>query len=223
MTGALEFNAELHEYRIPNGRLVPSVTQVLRATGVSVDFEQLRSMSDATRKAVDAKRDIGIALHSDAWAFDDDDLDWQTVDPRVEPYLRAWATFRANTGIIPLTRERRLFHPTYGYAGTLDGIFLATSGPLEGKRVLIDLKVGDPAHAAAHLQTAAYEAAYLAEHADESIDARWAVQLCPDRQIPYRITAYSPNPERPDAWRDLQKFLACLTVYHEQPDRRMVA
>lgn len=213
MSGAaLDFRADVHEYRL-GGVLVPSVTQVLRATGVSVDFEGLRETSDRLRDAIDLKRDLGVACHADAHAYDDDDLDWSTVDPRVEPYLRAWAVFRANTSLAPCARERRLYHPVHRYAGTLDGIFRLPSG----RQVLVDMKLGDPESAASHLQTAAYEAAYLVEHPDAEIHERWAVQLCPERQVPYRVTNYT---DRPEAWQDLHTFLCCLTVYHEQPARR---
>jgi hypothetical protein len=67
----------------------------------------------------------------DAHAFDDDDLDWHSVDPRVEPYLRAWQAFRANTGVVPITRERMVLHPGLWFAGTLDGVFL-TQGGIQG-------------------------------------------------------------------------------------------
>jgi hypothetical protein len=221
MTGAtlLTFEPELHVYRLPDGRRVPSVTQIIEAVGVSVNFDTLSTMSSQLASTIEFKRNLGVSVHADAHSFDDDDLDWSTVDPRVEPYVQAWATFRENAQLIPTTRERRVYHPRHDYAGTLDGIFEGTGGHWEGKRILIDLKVGDPADAGAHLQTAAYEAAYLAEHATERIDARWAVQLCPERAVPYRVIPYYPSADRPEAWRDFQKFLACLTVYHEQPGR----
>lgn len=206
---SLTFEPETHTYRRGDGRVVPSVTEILRAVGVSVDFDALAGVAHRVAQAIDLKRDIGTALHLDAHAFDDNDLDWTTVDPRVEPYLRAWVTFRDNTGLVPVVRERRVYHPVFSYAGTLDGIFRAPTGTL----VLVDLKVGDPADAAAHLQTAAYEAAYRAEHGGEPITDRWAVRLCPELRVPYRVSKYTD-------WRDFQKFQACLTVFFEQPTRR---
>jgi hypothetical protein len=207
------FDAALHEYRhVGTNRVVPSVTQVLKAVGVSTDFEGLSERSDRIRDAIELKRDLGTALHADAHAFDDNDLDWSTVDPRVEPYLRAWATFRENTGLVPLTRERRLYHPTFFYAGTLDGIFRTPAG----QHVLCDIKTGDPDASAGMYQTAAYEAAYKESQLCR-IDQRWAVQLTPDLKVPYRITNYSA---RQDAWRDFQKFTAFLTTYWEQACRR---
>lgn len=205
----LTFDAGLHEYRLPTGQRVPSVTEVLQAVGVSTDFEALRLGSSRIREAIDLKRDIGSALHADAHAFDDNDLVWASVDARVEPYLRAWETFRTNSGAVPLTRERAVYHPLYGYAGTFDGIFLLPNG----RTVLIDLKTGDPKDSGCAFQTAAYLEAFTAEHPDQIVHERWAVRLTPDHQIPYRITPYTD-------WSDFSHFKAFLTTYACQAERR---
>jgi hypothetical protein len=204
------FERIAHEYRLPDGRLVPSVTQILQAVGVSVDFEGLASLGRRVADAIDLKREIGTALHADAHAFDDDDLDWNTVDPRVQPYLSAWADFRENTGATPATRERRIYHPVYGYAGTLDGIFTLPNGKL----VLVDIKTGDPDDSGCAFQTAAYLAAYQHEHAlTGGLIERWGVQLTPDHAIPYRIHPYTD-------WTDFAKFQAFVTTFHHQAARR---
>jgi hypothetical protein len=71
--------------------------------------------------------------------------------------------------------------------------------------------IGDPANAGCRYQTAAYVAAYLAEHPDEHIDDRWAIQLIPDRQVPYAITSYGRY------WRDdYRTFQSFLTTYRSQ-------
>lgn len=209
----LSFNAVRHEYRVPDGRLVPSVTRVLSAVGVSTDFEALRGMSIIKAAAIDHKRLVGQACHADCHAYDDHDLDWETVHPDVLPYVRAWATFRSNLGLKPLTRERIVFHHGLYYCGMLDGIFETPAARV----VLADIKTGDPDDAAAHLQTSAYEHAYLAEHPTEVIHERWSVQLIPELQVPYRVHNYSA---RSDAWNDFRTFQACLTVYFEQPAQR---
>jgi hypothetical protein len=198
-----------HEYRRADGVVVPGVTSILKAVGVAVDFDELRAMSARIGAAVDLKREIGHALHADAHAFDDDDLDWLTVDPRVEPYLRAWATFRENSGIRPATRERLVYSSVHGYAGTLDGIFRTPDDRL----VLIDIKTGDPDHSGCQYQTAAYHAAYVAEHPGQAITERWGVQLIPDRRVPYSVRRYTD-------WRDFSTFCAFLTTYHCQAARR---
>ena len=205
----LTFDPVAHEYRLPDGRPVPSVTQILSAVGVSLDFEALAQMSARTAAAVDLKRDLGHALHADAHAFDDDDLEWATVDERVRPYLEAWVAFRANTQITPTARERRVFHPVFRYAGTLDGIFLTPNG----RRVLVDIKTGDPDDSGCRWQTAAYQYAFAIEHPREHIDERWGVRLMPGRSVPYDIAIYRD-------WRDWLAFQAFVTTFHYQAARR---
>ncbi|MGE3278121.1 MAG: hypothetical protein AB7O67_23675 [Vicinamibacterales bacterium] len=213
-TVALAFDPVRHEYRLPGGELVPSVTQILRDTGVSVDFQALSEMSADIGAAITLKRDIGTALHADAHAYDDDDLDWSTVNPLVEPYLRAWATFRANfPHLRPETRERQVFHGLYRYGGTLDGILV---NPDTGHRVLVDLKTGDPEAAGARYQLAGYQLAYQFEHPETVIHERWSVQLTPDRQVPYRVHPYH------DA-RDAQVWRSIVTTYYAQASRRRTA
>lgn len=209
----LIFLPEPHEYRLPDGRIVPSVTQILRAVGVSTDFEAIKAISRERAERIDEKRDLGTAVHADIHAFDDNDLDWETVDERVLPYVDAWSVFRENTGLVPMARERRVFSATHFFCGTLDGIFLTK----EGKTVLLDVKTGDPEAAAARFQTAAYAFAYQEEHPSTVIDERWSVQLCPERTVPYVITNYTALP---DSWRDWPKFQAFLTTYWEQAERR---
>lgn len=209
-SAALAFDPTFHEYRLPDGRQVPSVTQILSAVGVSTDFEGLMAMSAEMSRQIEARRQLGTAVHIDCHAYDDDDLVWETVDPRVLPFVRAWETFRINTGLTPLTRERKVFNPTHFYCGTLDGIFL---DPRE-RRVLVDIKIGDPEDAGGRFQTAAYEAAFAAEHPDEPINERWCVQLVPERKgMPYRVTPYTD-------WRDFPAFAAFVTTYVNQSARR---
>ena len=196
-----------HRYMADDG-VVPGVTEILSAVGVSTDFDELRAMSSRTSRAIDEKRDIGSALHADAHAYDDEDLDWFTVDPRVEPYLRAWAQFRANTCLVPITRERLVFDPHYRYAGTLDGIFQTP----QGRVVLVDIKTGDPELSGCQYQTAAYAYAYTLA-AGTVVNERWGVQLIPNREVPYAITPYTD-------WRDFQKFCAFVTTYYCQAARR---
>ncbi len=210
LTGAsLTFEPERHEYRLPTGQVVPSVTQILRATGVSVDFDGLSGFSARLAEQIDYRRALGTAVHADCHAFDDHDLDWSGVHPDVQPYVTAWADFRAATGLTPLTRERRIYHPQYRYCGTLDGIFELPTG----RRVLVDIKIGDPEDAGCRYQTAAYLAAFQIEHPEITVEERWGVQLTPERGLQYWIFPYTD-------WTDSQTFAALVTTYYVQAARR---
>lgn len=206
------YDPETHSSRTPDGVNVPHVTHILSEVGVSTNFEEIGMMSKRIRDRIEYRGALGTAVHADCHAFDDDDLDWAAVHPEVRPYVESWMACRESQKIIPIARERRVFHPRQFYAGILDGIFMKGA-----RRILIDLKIGNPEDAAAHLQTAAYEAAWTVEHPADVIHERWAVRLTPDRKIPYEIVNYSA---RDSALRDWATFQAALCVYNAQPGRR---
>ncbi len=202
----ITFDPIAHRYALPDGREVPSVTTILSAVGVSVDFEAVGARSEKARMTLEYRRDVGTAVHRDCHSWDDDDLDLLDVHPDVRPFINAWITFRTNSGFTPERRERIVFHAGLGYAGTLDAVGLIPNG----RRVLVDIATGDPKHSAKQFQTAAYAAAYT----ENPIDERWAVQLTPDNGVPYRIHVYSD-------WSDFGKFSAFVTTFHNQACRRI--
>ena len=213
----LRFDPETHRSWRPDGVEVPHVTTVLSAVGVGLDFDALACGSARIRAALELAADRGTAVHADCHAYDDNDLDWDTVDVRVLPYVEAWAQCREVMGLSPIARERRLYHPLWNYTGIMDGVFVRQTRD-GAKNILADIKTGDPDAAAAHIQTAAYEAAWLSEDPDRTIHERWAVWLQPERRSsPFTIINYT---QRPDAYLDFHKFQACLTVYAEQHGRR---
>ena len=141
----LGFDPEAHAYWIGQERL-PSVTQILSESGM-VD----------TRWFTEEARLRGQAVHL-ACQFDDEgDLDESELDPALIGYLYAWRNFVRDYEFQPDADgiERRLYHPTYRYAGTLDRKGTALVRNLGRTKVLIDLKTGIalPAYA---LQLAAY-------------------------------------------------------------------
>ena len=209
----IRYDAATHTSFAPDGREVPHVTAVLSAVRVSTNFDKIREMGAKRAEAIEYAAALGTAVHADCHAYDDDDLDTASVPAEQIRYVAAWAQCRADLGLVPLKRERRLFHPTQFYTGIEDGVFILPTGA----HVLGDLKIGDPDDAAGHLQTAAYEAAEKATDPTIRIDQRWAIHLDPDLAVPYRIYNYT---SRSNAWQDVQKFYACMTVYREQPARR---
>jgi hypothetical protein len=198
----LVFNEVEHTYTTPAGVIVPGVTRILEAAGLRADF------SAVSPAALEYRRALGQAVHAATHFDDEGTLDEGTLDPAVVPYLEAWRTFRRDKGFVPVAREVRVFSPTYWYAGTLDAVgYISPTCAVLG-----DLKLGDPDDAAADLQTAAYAQAYLEAHPGGALE-RWSVQLTPDRTPPYRLERYADH-------RDFRKFLAALTVFNEQQQRR---
>lgn len=197
-TPGLSFDEAAHVYRL-DGVELPSVTQILRANGLAPDF---RHVSPAI---LEYARQRGTAVHAATHYFDEGDLDESTVDAEVRPYLAAWQAFRSERKVEILALERRV--ACYRFAGTIDRI--ARVPDIRGE-VLIDIKSGTAA--GANYQLAAYSilAQYLKPPVTSSfLLERWAVELHPERQVPYTIHQYRDR-------RDRDVFLAALTLTHER-------
>ena len=196
-TPGLEFSEADHVYRL-YGRPIPSVTSVIRDNRLGPDFS--RVPADSLQRA----RDLGTAVHAALHYADEGTLDETTVDPAVAPYLAAWRAFRAARGVVIVEMERRYADVTYRFGGTLDRIVVADVmdiGPR--RRVVCDVKTGGVE--GANYQTAAYH--YLAGEGPGTL--RWAVQLHPERPVPYTVYPYSSP-------RDWRIFRAALELTHER-------
>lgn len=151
MIEGLTFDPRAHVYRF-NGHVRPSVTQILFSWS---------PISRLDPEMLAAAAALGTDVH-DATALDDRrELDEESVDELVAPFLRAWRRFRAETGFEPTSVEEMIYNATHGFAGTLDregrfsGKWYAPYPSNAGENALLEIKTGakDPTHA---LQTAAY-------------------------------------------------------------------
>ena len=133
----LEFNEELHEYRV-DGILVDSVTQILSAEGF-IDPTWYDEYS----------RTRGEYIHRACALWDRKALDLDTLDPVIKPYLAGWDAFLKDSGFEILFIEQPLYNTVF--AGTPDRI-----GKLHGSRMVLEIKSGVPEPWAA-LQLAGYE------------------------------------------------------------------
>lgn len=166
MTG-LVFDPERHAY-ILDGRVIPSVTQILTAEGI---INGQWYTEDGRRR--------GGHVHLALQYLDEGRLDEDSVTDEVRPYLEAWGRFLSETGFICLQIERPFVCEALGYAGTPDRV-----GWMDGGKILsvIDIKTGSPEpwHA---LQTAAY-----AVGIGKRMAKRWSVYLRNDGN--YRLVQY---------------------------------
>jgi hypothetical protein len=137
----LKFDAATHTYRLGK-RIIPSVTQIIKAAG----------MIDTTYFTPEAT-ERGSAVHAAIDMLLDNDLDWETMDSRVLPYVEAFNAFWVESNLILEHTEQMVYCKTFNYCGRFDII-----GLLNGRRVLIDIKTGVPQPWVA-AQTAAYQIA----------------------------------------------------------------
>lgn len=190
----LEFDEATHIYRL-NGRIVPSVTQLMDSAGL-ISFEGIPPA------VLERKKLIGSAVHKACELDDLGVLDEATVGEVIAPYLAAYRRFKRETAFVPMLIEARVAEPILGYAGTLD-----RTGIIRGEPGQIDLKTTAALSPAVGVQTAAYERAL---YADPSYDgprnlARHALQLRDDGT--YRLETYKDP-------RDFSVFAALATVHH---------
>lgn len=193
MADELTFDEATHVYRL-GGVVVPSVTQLLEP--IRPDFAGIPPA------VLEAKRELGTAVHLACELDDDDDLDEDSVPGAVAPYLAAWRRFKADTGAEVLANERKLVHTSLHYAGTLDRLVRVRAGDV----YLIDLKTSISMSAHFGVQLAGYQ--LLLEVSDDLADvklARKGLQLKNDGT--YRLAAYS-NPN------DTAAFRALLSIHH---------
>lgn len=194
-----------HVYTDETGRVWPGVTSILGAVP-----PWLGRFDHVPADRLEYKRQLGTAIHL-AIALDADGaLDEASVDPAVGPYLAAWRRFKAETGFVARWTEQVVWHPTYGFAGTLD----ALGAMPDGRKLLVDAKSGSEQDAdLAGPQTAAYiEAARaLGLAGADGVVSRCSVHLRDDET--YRIV---PHTNR----RDWNVFLAALELHNFVTTRR---
>lgn len=193
-TPGLTFDEASHRYFL-GGQEVPSVTGVIRDNRLGGDF------SAVAPAVLEHARQLGTAVHAALHYDDEGMLDEATVDPVVAPYVEAWRRFRAERHVAIVEMERRYADATYRFAGTLDRIAV-----IDGRRVVCDIKTGG-------VEGADYQTAAYAHLAGEPLSIlRWAVQLHPERAIPYTVHPYRNLAD----WRI---FRAALELTHERARR----
>lgn len=197
----LEFDPVAHIYRV-NGKIVPNVTKVLDTT--LVDFSMVKP-SD-----LEFARVRGVAVHRACELYDRDDLNWDTLDPQIVPYLEAWIRFKKENDFIVLNNELKVYSPSYRYAGTLDRTGLL--GGKGGSHDLVDIKARTSMTPEIGPQTAAYGNAFT-ELYRIKLNRRFSLQLLPDGH--YRMREYN-DPS------DLSTFLSCLQIYNFKRLHKMI-
>lgn len=117
MPGELLFDEAEHRYTV-DGRVIPSVTTIISAVGLyefdNVSYDTL---------AVAAER--GRNVHTYIEWFEQDILDFDSIDPELEGYFNAYLALK-NAKLIPDHPKRiefRGWSEKYDFAGTIDQEF----------------------------------------------------------------------------------------------------
>jgi hypothetical protein len=152
----IQFNEKDHIYSI-GGKIVPSVTQILKELGIINAFNY--SEMDALR---------GKYVHQAIHLHHTKGLNFSKLDKVLRPYVSAYFDFLEETKFKFISGEQIVYNPAYYYAGHYDLL-----GEYEKSIGIIDVKTGGvPGWAA--LQTAGYMAAVTT---DPKPSRRFALQL----------------------------------------------
>lgn len=187
----LKFLPLTHTYTW-NGVPVPSVTQALCEAGI-VDTQWYTEYA--------ARR--GSEVHKAIHFYNDGDLDEESLDPVIVPYIEAYKCFLRDTGAKIISHERMVFNEIYHYAGTYDVIM-----DISGKFYAVDFKTGCLQDWVG-LQLAGYELVLANEY--QWIDGRMGLQLKPQeetsRSKPYKFREYKDMD-------DYQIFKNAVSISH---------
>lgn len=137
--GRLVFDPLKHEYRV-NGESIPFVTKILAFDDPLI-----------AKYATTFHRDRGLAIHKAIKLLLADDLDEESLDPRIRPFIETFKRFILESGFKPILDlcETPQYDEDLWYAGTPDLI-----GFLNGRLVLIECKTATLGYA--DIQTSAY-------------------------------------------------------------------
>jgi hypothetical protein len=163
----LVFEEEPHIYRLGD-TVLTSVTQLLKAGGLSEDFDWI------PRVILDHARERGNMVHLACALLDQGVLDWTTVDPVILPFVRAYYNFLIECRVSWIEIEKASASPL-GFAMRPDRI-----GFVNGRRAVVDLKTGQRMSRSVGVQTSGYKSGWESLHPEEPIAARYGLQLKAD-------------------------------------------
>lgn len=191
MLERLTFEEEGHIYKL-DGKVIPSVTEIINFMD-----EYAGIPKDVMQKA--QKR--GSMVHLCTHFYDNETLDYSSVDEKIEPYLAAWIQFRAYSGYVPMFSEQKVFSEKFMFAGTFD-----TLGFVKDELWLIDKKATAKIMPSSDLQTAGYELAIIETMYKEP------------KKIIRRIVHLKPNGKceikKCDNMNDKNTFLSALNIFN---------
>ena len=187
----LAFDETTHTYTL-GGEILPSVTQIIKETGLAGDSNWTPDPFYLIR---------GTLVHQATALLDRNDLDEASVDPQIRGYLESYKRFLKETGFLPEVVEVPRFNPTLRYAGTPDRV-----GRLSGEGLVLDLKTGVSRPRWHKIQTAGY-VLLSPEHPEK----RAALYLGGDGTFSL-VEHTDPH--------DSQVFLAALTVHRWKTEKK---
>lgn len=178
----LTFDEAAHRYYW-NGAPVPNVTGIIAP---------LTSYAMVPADALELARQKGTHVHKmvELWAAGD--LDEAALPDWMRPVYEWWLKFVADSGIEIIASERKVYHPAYRYAGTLD--LKCRLRGFSGIGI-VDVKRSFLAGGAIGLQTAAYQEAENHGVKLRADRVHWRAALRLREDAPYRLINDRDDPD----------------------------
>lgn len=143
--GGFRYEDESHTYWQGKTRLL-GVSEIIKAAG-------LKSFDGIPEETLERARQRGKAVHDAIRYLIEGDLEWASVSPEIEPYVRAWECFQNDMGssFAIVEHETPVYRSDIGAAVTPDLIFR-----INGDEGILDFKTYKP-DAVTGVQTAGYK------------------------------------------------------------------
>ena len=137
----------------------------------------------------------GNAVHLAAALLIAGELDWSTVDPRIEGYVRAVERFHAECKGRIVAFEKPLVSPALGLAGRPDLIKF-----INNRRAVVDYKTSQQMKPRMRLQTEGYARLWNSLYPTNPVYDRYGLRLQPDGF--YKLVKHE-DPDDAPAWDKL--------------------
>jgi hypothetical protein len=193
---SLEFDKENHIYRI-GGVVYPSVTDI-------IGYFDLDGLNKVPADVLEVAAEFGKYVHEATELYDKGILDRNMLDPKLKPYVEAWAKFLSEHSVRIKETEFSMYHPALNLPCTIDR---AATMTIQGKRrfAIIDIKSSVSLPKCTRLQLAAYQMIRNVVDPDYKATHRVAVHLKPNGD--YKGEVYKDK-------MDLHNFLHAYSLYN---------
>ena len=189
MAQVISLREDIHEYRTPDGTVVPSLSEYLR-------FMSREIYESVMQYTLDHAADRGTRVHAACEVLDK--FGKVNCDADIVPQIKAYAQFKKDYapewGLI----ERSMYHPEMNIACTID-----REGMMGGFKILLEIKAQEQLKISyVKAQLNGQKKIYERDIGEGEIDKLYALQLKKDGK--YRLIEIE---------KDDREFMACWTLH----------
>jgi hypothetical protein len=194
------FDADGHVYRDAKGNRVPSVTQILKRTGL-VSYDQVQA------DILENRRNLGEIVHRDTQELDTGELSFSATRKDAQPYVNAWKKFKRECNVQILESE---VAEVVAYNAMPFGMTTDRHAIVNGREAVLEIKTSKAREHWWGLQLAGYDLG-MGQCPAQLYRDRYVIQLREDET--YRMWKY-------DDENDYHAFQWALALTYWMLNRR---